>query len=117
MSNATPAKATQQFENLVVEPGRAYGALALEYTEKLYAAQFDAVRACADMGMAQARSWLDVKDADSLKKVVEGQQKTTQDMTERFKGDAEKVAALGQEYLQKGQKLVEENIKAATSAK
>lgn len=114
MSNATIDQTTQQFQTSIVEPARAFGSLTLEFYEKLLSAQFDAVRALADMSLAQSRTWLDVKDAESLKKVVESQQKAVQDMGERFKGDADKVTTLGQEYLQKGQKLAEESIKSAS---
>ncbi|MBB3190482.1 phasin family protein [Halomonas cerina] len=115
MSDATTEKATEQFESLFVGPLRAYGSLNLEYTEKLISVQFDAVRAMTDMGLTQAREWLTVTDADSLKKVVEDQQKASQDMGERLKGDVERVMTLGQEYVQKGQKLAEENFQAAST--
>lgn len=115
MSEATAEKATEQFESLVLAPLRAYGSLNLEYTEKLVATQFDAARALTDMGLSQAREWLTVTDADSLSKAMEGQQKAGQEMGERLKGDVEKVMALSQEYVQKGQKLVEENLKAASA--
>jgi len=113
MSKTTPQQATEQFESMFVSPARNFGALNLDYTEKLVAAQFDALRALTGMGLAQARGWLDVRDADSLKSVVESQQKASQDMGERLRGDAEKIMSLGQEYAQKSQKLAEDGIKAA----
>ncbi len=116
MSKATTQQATEQFESMFVAPARSFGALNLDYTEKLVAAQFDAVRALADVGLAQARGWLDVRDADSLKSVVESQQKASQDMGERLRGDAEKIVNLSQEYVQQSQKLAEDSLKAATSA-
>ncbi|QTF92083.1 phasin family protein [Halomonas sp. BM-2019] len=108
-------KSTEQFEGLFVEPARAYGSLALEYYEKLMAAQLDAARAYADLGLAQARAWVDVRDADGLKQVLEGQQKAAQELGERLKADAEAVNALGQDFLQKSQKLVEESLKSASA--
>ena len=36
------------------------------------------------------------------------------DLTERLKGDAEKVVALQQDFVSKSQKLAEENVKQAT---
>ena len=113
-TKTTTQKSTEQFEGLFVEPARAYGSLTLEYYEKLMAAQMDAARAYADLSLAQARAWIDVRDADDLKKVLEGQQKAAQDLSERFKSDAEKVNALGQDFLQKSQKLVEQSLKSAT---
>ncbi len=47
---------------------RSYTLAALNYYEQLVGAQMDAARAYSDMTIAQARTWLDVKDADSFKK-------------------------------------------------
>ncbi|MCE9663109.1 phasin family protein [Halomonas sp. M5N1S17] len=105
-------QATQQFESLFVAPARAYGSLTLEYYEKLMAAQLDAFRTYSDLSLAQARAWIDVKDAEGLKQVVADQQKAVQDLGERLQGDTQKVVTLSQEFLQKGQKLAEENVKS-----
>lgn len=110
MSQATPRNVNESFERLVAAPYRSYADLVLEYCQKLSAAQNDAIRAGTDLGMAQARTWLEARDAESYKLVVECQQKTTQDMSERFKGDADRIMALSREYVLKGQKLVEKNM-------
>lgn len=115
-TKATTQKSTEQFEGHFVEPARAYGSLTLEYCEKLMAARMDAARTYADLGLAQARAWIDVRDADGLKKVLDGQQKAAQDLGERIRADAERVNALGQEFVQKSQKLAEESMKSATAA-
>jgi len=112
-TKATTQQATEQFEGIFVEPARAYGSLTLEYTEKLFGAQLDAARRYSDLSLAQARAWLEVRDADGLKKVVEGQQKAAQDLGEHVKADVEALSTLNQDYLQKGQKLVEDSLKAA----
>ncbi|MFB9147571.1 phasin family protein [Halomonas alkalicola] len=116
MTKATTQKATEQFEGLFVAPARAYGSLTLEYYEKLMAAQMEAARTYTDLGLAQARAWVDARDVEGFKKTMEGQQKAAQDLGERMKADAEKVNALGQDFLQKSQKLVEESMKSATAA-
>ncbi|MDN3557919.1 phasin family protein [Halomonas maura] len=116
MSKATTDKTTEQFESLFVQPVRSYAALNLEYAEKLMSTQFDSARALTDLGLAQARGWLEVKDADGVKKAMEGQQKAFQDLGERVKSDSEALMTLGQEYVQKGQKLVEEQVKAARAS-
>ncbi|WP_163558775.1 phasin family protein [Halomonas sp. NO4] len=113
----TNSSTTQQFDTLFAGPARAYAALSLEFTEKLAAAQFEAARAYTDLSLAQARAWLDVKDVEGFKQIVESQQKVAQDLGNRVKGDAEKVVTLSQEFLQKGQKLTEENVKAASAAR
>ncbi|MGJ7457692.1 phasin family protein [Halomonas sp. MA07-2] len=116
MTKATTQTATEKFEGLLVEPARAYGSLTLEYYEKLMAAQLEATRRYADFSLAQARAWIDVHDAEGLKKVMEDQQKVAQDLGDHLKSDAEKLSELGQDYLQKSQKLVEESMKSATAA-
>lgn len=117
MSKATTDKTAERLEGLFIEPARAYGSLTLEYYEKLTSTQLDAARAYADLSLAQIRAWLEVKDPESFKKVVEGQPQVAQELGARVKDDAEKLISLSQEYLQKGQKLVDESIKVATSAK
>ncbi|WP_108445630.1 phasin family protein [Halomonas denitrificans] len=116
MSKATPQQATEQFESTFVAPARRLGALNLDYTEKLVAAQFDAVRALTNMGLAQARGWLDVRDAEGLKKAVDAQQKATEQLGERLRGDAETLMSLNQEYVRESQKLAEDGLKAAVPA-
>lgn len=114
-TKATQQKATEQFEGIFVEPARAYGSLALEYTEKLVGAQLDAARRYSDLSLAQARTWIAVRDADGFKQAFEGQQKAAQDLGDNVKADVEKLSTLNQDYLQKGQKLVEESLKAVGS--
>lgn len=116
MSQATTPNVNASFERLVAAPYRSYADLVLEYCQKLSAAQNDAIRAGTDLGMAQARTWLEARDAESFKLVVESQQKATQHMSERFKGDAERIAALSQEYIQKGQQLVQKNVKSLSAS-
>ncbi|APX94097.1 phasin family protein [Franzmannia qiaohouensis] len=116
MSNATIDQATQQFESMFFGPARAYAALSLDYAEKLLNTQYEAVKAYSDVSMSQARAMLDIKDAEGLRTYVEGQQKVAKELSERVKGDAEKVVALNQDFVQQGQKLAEENIQTASKA-
>ena len=104
---------TQQFDTLLFGPARAYASLAVDYTEKLAHAQLDATKAYTDTGLAQLRTLMTVKDAEGLKSYMEGQQKVAKDLAERLKGDAEKVAALQQDFVQQSQKMTEENVKQA----
>ena len=91
---------TQQFDSLFFGPARAYASLAVDYTEKLAHAQLDATKAYTDTGLAQLRTLMTVKDAEGLKSYMEGQQKVAKDLAERLKGDAEKVVALQQDFVQ-----------------
>ncbi|AQU82594.1 MAG: phasin family protein [Halomonas sp.] len=106
----------QQFDNFFMAPVRAYAALSIDYSEKLLNAQLDANKAYVDTGIAQIRQLLSVKDADGLRSYMEGQQKVAKDLAERVKGDADKVVSLQQDFLQKSQKLTEENVKQAQAA-
>ncbi|WP_445011493.1 phasin family protein [Vreelandella stevensii] len=116
--NKTAEKTSQQFESVFFSPMRSYTLAALDYYEQLVGAQMDAARAYSDMTIAQARTWLDVKDADSFKKAMESQQKAASDMMERMKGDSEKVTSISQGFLQESQKMAEETTrKAADTAK
>lgn len=107
---------TQQFDNLFMAPARAYMSLSIDYSEKLMNAQLDANKAYADTGIAQMRQLMSVKDADGLRSYMEGQQKVAKELAERVKGDADKVVSLQQDFLQKSQKLTEENVKQAQTA-
>ncbi|MGR4068512.1 phasin family protein [Halomonas sp. LR3S48] len=107
---------TKPFEAMLLGPARAYAALSIDYTEKLLSAQLDTAKAYADTGLAQARGLLDVRDADGLRSYFEGQQQVAKDMTERLKGDAEKVVSLNQDFLQQSQKLAESSLKQTQQA-
>ncbi|CBV42181.1 phasin family protein [Halomonas elongata] len=107
---------TEQFESLFFGPARAYASLSVDYTEKLLRAQLDAGQAYTETGIAQLRSLLDVKDAEGLRSYMEGQQKVAKELTERFKGDAEKVVSLQQDFVQQSQKLADANVKQASES-
>ena len=92
---------------------RSYTLTALDYYDQLVSAQLDAARAYSDMAIAQARTWLDVKDPDSFKKAMETQQKTAGEFMERVKGDTEKVTSIGQSFAQDSQNMAEETTKKA----
>ncbi|GEK72572.1 MULTISPECIES: phasin family protein [Halomonas] len=114
MQNFDTKQFTEQFESMFFGPARAYASLSVDFAEKLTNAQLEAGRAYSETGMAQLRALLDVKDAEGLRTYMEGQQKVAKDLTERLKGDAEKVVSLQQDFVQQSQKLTEENVKQAT---
>lgn len=111
-SRQSNAQGNQKIDEAIVEPVRAYGALTTDYFEKLFAAQFDSVRAFADTSLAQSRSWLEVKDSDSFRQVIEQQQQAVRELSEKMKEDAEKILALSQEYLQETQQLTSAGMRS-----
>ncbi|MDQ7729988.1 phasin family protein [Halomonas sp. SpR8] len=107
---------TQQFDNMFMAPVRAYMALSIDYSEKMINAQMDASKAYVDTGIAQMRQMMEVKDAEGLRSYMEGQQKVAKELAERAKGDADKVVSLQQDFIQKSQKITEDNVKQAQTA-
>jgi|TARA_R110002020_G_scaffold2983_3_gene13762 phasin family protein len=107
---------TQQFDNMFMAPVRAYMALSIDYSEKMINAQMDASKAYVDTGIAQMRQMMDVKDAEGLRSYMEGQQKVAKELAERVKGDTDKVVSLQQDFIQKSQKITEDNVKQAQTA-
>ncbi|MDI5932714.1 phasin family protein, partial [Halomonas kalidii] len=101
---------TAQLESVFFGPARAFAALSIDFTEKLVTTQLDAAQAYADFSLAQLRSLVEVKDAEGLKSYLEGQQQVAKDLSERLKGDADKVVALQQDFIQEGQKLTEGSV-------
>lgn len=114
MQNVDTKQFTQQFETLFFGPARAYANLSVDFAEKLANAQLDAGKAYTETGLSQLRALLDVRDAEGLRAYVENQQQVAKDLTERLKGDTEKVVSLQQDFVQKSQKLTEDNVKQAT---
>ena len=111
MQNFDTKQITEQFESMFFAPARAYAELSVNYTEKLINAQLDAGKAYSDTSLAQLRNLMNVKDAEGLRDYMEGQQQVAKDLTERLKGDADKVVALQQDFVKDSQKLTEENVK------
>lgn len=107
---------TQQFDNMFMAPVRAYMALSVDYTEKMVNAQMDASKAYVDTGIAQMRQMMEVKDAEGMRSYMEGQQKVAKELVERVKGDTDKVVSLQQDFIQKSQKITEDNVKQAQTA-
>ncbi|SFI06887.1 phasin family protein [Modicisalibacter xianhensis] len=109
-------KTTQQFENLFFGPARAYASLAVDYTEQLVNTQIGFAKSYADASLGQMRSLLSVKDPEGFRSYLESQQKVAKDMGDMLKVDAEKVVSLNRDFMQKSQKLVEDNMKSASKA-
>ncbi|MFG6177633.1 phasin family protein [Halomonas sp. THAF12] len=112
MTKTATVKTGEQFESMFVTPFRAYGALNLEAAEKLVVTQFGVAESFSEAALAQARSWLSVRGVEDYQKALDGQQQTVKSLGDRLKSDAETLMSLGQDYVQKSQKLVEGQMKA-----
>ncbi|WP_235039487.1 phasin family protein [Vreelandella profundi] len=116
MNTVNTNEMNQQFDNMFMAPARAFMALSVDYTEKMINAQMDASKAYTDTGIAQMRQMMNVKDAEGLRSYMESQQNVAKELAERAKGDADKVVSLQQDFIQKSQKLTEDNVKQAQTA-
>ncbi len=116
MSTLNTNEMTQQFDNMFMAPARAYMALSVDYNEKMINAQMDASKAYVDTGIAQMRQMMNIKDAEGLRSYMEDQQKVVKELAERAKGDADKAVSLQQDFIQKSQKITEDNVKQAQTA-
>ena len=114
MNNEMFAKYTEQAEKLFMGPTRDYAKLAMDYAEKLIDAQMEAARTYSELGMQQARAALDIKDTSALQQYAEKQQAVAKDLGERVKGDAEKVVAMNQDFVNETRKLVESSVQSAS---
>ncbi len=114
MTNDTFKMMNDQADKLFMGPTRDYAKLAVDYAEKLIDAQMDAAKTYTEIGLKQARAALEVRDPEAFKAYAEEQQKIAKDLTERVKGDAEKVVAMNQDFVNEARKLVETNVKTAS---
>jgi len=113
MNNTLFDTYTKQAETLFIAPARDTARLTMDYAEKLMEAQLEAVRTYSDIAMQQARAALDIKDTQSLQQYAEQQQTVARNLGERVKNDAEKSAAMNQEFANDIRELVESSVKAA----
>ncbi|SHF24841.1 phasin family protein [Modicisalibacter ilicicola DSM 19980] len=114
MATTNTDQVTKQFESMFFGPMRSYAALTVEYAERALDTQFEFAKAYSNASIGQVRAMLDIKNPEDLRTFAENQQKVAKEMGERLKDDTEKVVAMNQEFAQKSQKLVEENVKSAT---
>ncbi|MEX0430363.1 phasin family protein [Spiribacter insolitus] len=114
MNNEMFTKYSEQAEKLFMAPTRDYAKLAMDYAEKLIDAQMEAARTYNELGLQQARAMLDIKDTAALQQYAEKQQAVAKDLGERVKGDAEKVVAMNQDFVNETRKLVESSVQSVS---
>jgi phasin family protein len=107
-------KYTEQAEKMFMAPTRDYAKLAMDYAEKMIEAQMEAARTYSEIGLQQARAALDIKDTTALQQYAEKQQAVAKDLGERVKGDAEKVVAMNQDFVNETRKLVESSVQTVS---
>ncbi|MGQ7247368.1 hypothetical protein ACUN9Y_08530 [Halomonas sp. V046] len=92
----------------MLDPLREGSLLTLEFSQKLLEARFKTFDIALNTGMAQARAWCEVCDAESFHAAGESQQKTLSTMSERLKEEGETLLALSKEYNEKCQTLAKD---------
>ncbi|KZY59841.1 hypothetical protein A3740_23690 [Oleiphilus sp. HI0068] len=77
-----------------VEPAKEVNRLLLNNVGELVDIQAQAFANYAEMGIAQAKSALEIRNSDSLNAFVEQQSEFSETVQAQFKGDAEKLTDL-----------------------
>ena len=116
MSNETAKQMQSQIENTVAGPARTYASLVLDHFEQLTSLQLETAKAYAETGLQQARAALEVKNSSDLQSYVANQQKVTQELSERIKGDVEKVTSLNQAFAKNAQKVTQDSAGEVSKA-
>ena len=91
-------------------------ALALANADKLANLQVDALKRYADLGLAQVRAGLAVKNPEDMKSYLETSRELAQSAVDAARADQEAVMALGNEYLTEVGKMMNANVAAAKVA-
>lgn len=113
MTSQTFDSINEQLQKTFLGPARDFTAATLDHVEKLAAIQYEAARAYTDLGVQQARSALQIRDAAGFQSYVADQQKLAETVGKRVKGDADQIAALSKDFVQKAQQTAQASAAAA----
>ena len=98
MSNQNFNQITEQFDTFFGAPVRAFAELAVSHQEALVQNQVEAVKAYTDLTMRQVRTALQIKAPEDVQGYFQGQQDVVKELSERVRGDAEKVVSLNRKF-------------------
>ena len=114
--NFNTKQVNEQIEKSFAGPVRNYAGLVLDYTEKAAELQYNAVKAYMDIGLQQAREFLDIKDQNDIQAYVAKQPQVAQTVADRVRGDVEKVVELQKDFAEKSRKVVEDGASSAAKS-
>ncbi|WP_442487558.1 hypothetical protein [Halomonas litopenaei] len=112
-------KAMPTMENMIpsmdklMSPWREGSLLTLEYSQKMLDVRFKTMDSAMKAGIAQARSWCEVRDAESLKNASQSQQETLSAIGESLREESETLLKLSKEYQEKCQGVAKEALDSA----
>lgn len=95
--------------NPVLDPIRELNALAVASTEKLVNFQFGAFKRYAELGIAQWKAAVELKDVAELQDYQSKNAELAKTTADAARADAEAMAELGRAYADKMQKLMQAN--------
>ena len=104
----------EQMQKMGFGPARDVAKMGVDHLEQLFSLQLDAAKTYADLAMKEARAALEIDDPEALKAYIEHQRELANTVTQRVKGDAEKVVALNQGFAEKLQKMSQEAVAKGT---
>ncbi|MDX1606635.1 MAG: phasin family protein [Candidatus Competibacterales bacterium] len=102
----------QQQQQLAATVQR-FNQLAVTNVEKLVALQLDTLRRYSDLGVAQLKALVEVRNPQQLQDYVREQGEVARRFGETLVADGKAVAELGVEYNQQAQQLARESVEAA----
>ena len=115
MSNEMIDTLNKQFEQVSV-PARKFMELNLAHTEKLVQFQIDASRQYVNLGLDQARSALEISDAEGFKTWLSKQRDVAETVAKRIGEDTRTVVDFGRNYAEEAASLTQEGAKVARKA-
>jgi len=105
---------TAQLEK-VVAPAQQFAKLSVSNSEKLYALQMEIAQSYFNLGIAQWKELVEVKDAESLQAFIAKQVDVAKNVSEKMIADSKAVAELGNQFNNETQKLARESLNAAVA--
>ncbi|MBY5967401.1 hypothetical protein [Halomonas denitrificans] len=91
-------------------PWRESSLLTLEYSQKMLDVRFKAIDSAVKAGIAQARTWCEVNDAESLRNASQAQQETLSAIGETLRVEGEELFTLSKEYQEKCQTVARQAL-------
>ena len=110
MASKTINPTNAPFEMGVFAPMRHFFLTMTGHAEKIAGIQFETARICTDMAFRNAYAALEIRDAEAMQNYLGKQPEVAQELGERIKADAEKLAAANQALVEDAQRVTRDNV-------
>lgn len=112
---------TEIFDSFAVLPEKVfaqmqqYAELSMANCEKIFALQLEIAKSYSDLGVEQFKTFVEIKDAESLQAFVSKQSDVARVVGEKIISDVKAVTDLGIEINSDAKKLAQESISLVTT--